>query len=33
MKIPKKKYLVNEEDVETIDYNEPQQDLFEVRAL
>ena len=29
MKIPKKMYLVNEEDVETIDYNEPQQDLFE----
>ena len=29
MKIPKKMSLVNEEDVETIDYNEPQQDLFE----
>ena len=28
MQIPKKTYLVNEEDVETIDYNEPQQDLF-----
>ena len=28
MQIPKKTYLVNEEDVETIDYNEPQQDSF-----
>lgn len=25
---PKKTYLVNEEDLETIDYNEPQEDLF-----
>ena len=33
MKIPKKTYLVNEEDVETIDYNEPQQDLFEGESV
>ena len=33
MKIPKKMYLVNEEDVETIDYNEPQQDLFEGESI
>ena len=33
MKIPKKTYLVNEEDVETIDYNEPQQDLFEGESI
>ena len=29
MKRPKKTYLVNEEDLETIDYNEPQEDLFQ----
>ena len=28
MKTPKKTYLVNEEDIDTIDYNEPQEDLF-----
>ena len=28
MKRPKKTYLVNEEDIETVDYNEPQEDLF-----
>ena len=28
MKRPKKTYLVSEEDIETIDYNEPQEDLF-----
>ena len=28
MKRPKKTYLVNEEDIETIDYIEPQEDLF-----
>ena len=28
LKKPKKTYLVNEEDIETIDYNEPQEDLF-----
>ena len=28
MKKPKKTYLVNEEDIDTIDYNEPQEDLF-----
>ena len=29
MKRPKKTYLLNEEDLETIDYNEPQEDLFQ----
>ena len=29
MKRPKKTYLVNEEDLETIDCNEPQEDLFQ----
>ena len=29
MKRPKKTYLVIEEDLETIDYNEPQEDLFQ----
>ena len=33
MKIPKKTYLVNEEDIETIDYNELQQDLFEGESV
>ena len=28
MKRPKGTYLVNEEDIETIDYIEPQEDLF-----
>ena len=28
MKRPKKTYLVNEEDLKTIDYNEPQEDWF-----
>ena len=28
LKKPKKTYLVNEEDLETIDYTEPQEDLF-----
>ena len=28
MKRPEKTYLVNEEDIETIDYSEPQEDLF-----
>ena len=28
MKRPKKTYLVNEEDIETIDYSKPQEDLF-----
>ena len=28
MKKPKKTYLVNENDLETIDYSEPQEDLF-----
>ena len=28
LKKPKKTYLVNEEDLETINYNEPQEDLF-----
>ena len=28
MKIPKKTYIVNEEDIERTDYNEPKKDLF-----
>ena len=28
MKIPKKAYIVNEEDIERTDYNEPKKDLF-----
>ena len=28
MKKPKKTYLVNENDLETIDYSEPQEDIF-----
>ena len=28
MKRPKKTYLVDEKDLETIDYNEPQEDVF-----
>ena len=33
MKRPKKTYLVNEEDLETIDYNEPQEDLFRGESI
>ena len=33
MKIPKKSYLIDEKDVETIDYNEPQEDLFESESI
>ena len=33
MKIPKKTYLIDEKDVETIDYNEPQEDLFESESI
>ena len=33
MKIPKKTYLVKEEGIETIDYNELQQDLFEGESV
>ena len=33
MKIPKKSYLIDEKDVETIDYNEPQEDLFESKSI
>ena len=33
MKISKKTYLVNEEDIETIDYNDPEEDLFEGESI
>ena len=33
MKIPKKTYLIDQKDVETIDYNEPQEDLFESESI
>ena len=33
MKRPKKIYLVNEEDIETIDYTKPQEDLFEDESI
>ena len=33
MKIPKKTYLVNEEDIETIDYNKSQENLFEGESI
>ena len=33
LKKPKKTYLVNEEDLETEMYNEPQQDLFEGESV
>ena len=33
LKKPKKTYLVNEEDLETINYNEPQEDLFEGESI
>ena len=33
MKRPKKTYLVDEEDIETLDYNEPQEDLFKGESV
>ena len=33
IKRPKKTYLVNEEDLETLDYNEPQKDLFRGESI
>ena len=33
LKKPKKSYLVNEEDLDTVIYDEPQQDLFEVESV
>ena len=33
MKRPKKPYLVNEEDLETTDYNELQEDLFKGESI
>ena len=33
MKRPKKTYLANEEDLDTIKYNEPQQDLFRGKSI
>ena len=33
LKKPKKTYLVNKEDIETIDYNEPQEDLFAAESI
>ena len=33
MKRPKKTYLVNEEDLDTIEYNEPQEDLFRGESI
>ena len=33
MKKTKKTNLVNEEDIETIDYNEPQEDLFQGESI
>ena len=33
MKIPKKTQLVSEKDLETIDYNEPQEDLFKGESI
>ena len=33
MKRPKKTYLVNEEDLETTDYKEPQEDLFRGESI
>ena len=33
LKKPKKTYLVNEEDLETINYDEPQEDLFEGESI
>ena len=33
MKIPKKTYLANEEDLDSIEYNEPQEDLFRGESI
>ena len=33
MKRPKKTYFVNEEDIDTIDYNKPQEDLFQGESI
>ena len=33
MKRPKKTYLVNEEDIETIDYSKPQEELFSGESI
>ena len=33
MKIPKKTYLIEEKDTETIGYNEPQENLFESESI
>ena len=33
MKRPRKTYLVNEEDLETTDYNEPQENLFRGESI
>ena len=33
MKRPKKMYLINEEDLNTIDYNEPQEYLFQGESI
>ena len=33
MKRPKKTYFINEEDIDTIDYNEPQEDLFQGESI
>ena len=33
MKRPKKTNLVNEKDLETIDYNEPEEDLFKGESI
>ena len=33
MKRPKKTYFVNEEDIDTIDYNEPQEDFFQGESI
>ena len=33
MKRAKETYLVNEEDIETIDYTKPQEDLFEDESI
>ena len=33
LKKPKKTYLVNEENLETINYDEPQEDLFEGKSI
>ena len=33
MKRPKKTYLLNEEDLDSIEYNEPQEDLFRGESI